>query len=205
MAGERYVQQHQKGQHKTRMHIYSLGDMLMTTIKTTSKQGNHWLSKCLGWSWWRSCRFFSQFVFVLHYDCLRTVFTMVVSPAAQNSRAQGSPGLHCKMMQHPACWKKGSAIKMEPRILVFRRSTRYYNLVSAVDWWSNFCHATCGGRAHVSFTFVVDHIMFWDVARSLILGGIPRPLYIKSRRARTTDSKSIALFYQNRSFFTCPM
>jgi hypothetical protein len=100
MAGERYVQQHQKGQHKTRMHIYSLGDMLMTTIKTTSKQGNHWLSKCLGWSWWRSCRFFSQFVFVLHYDCLRTVFTMVVSPAAQNSRAQGSPGLHCTSGQN---------------------------------------------------------------------------------------------------------
>ena len=28
-----------------------------------------------------------------------------------------------QMMQHPACWKKGSAIKMKPRILVFRRST----------------------------------------------------------------------------------
>jgi hypothetical protein len=36
-------------------------------------------------------------------------------------------------MQHPACWKKGSAIKAEPRILVFRRLTRYYNLVWAVD------------------------------------------------------------------------
>jgi hypothetical protein len=35
-------------------------------------------------------------------------------------------------MQHPACWKKGSTIKTEPRILVFRRNTRYYNLVWAV-------------------------------------------------------------------------
>jgi hypothetical protein len=36
-------------------------------------------------------------------------------------------------MHHPACRKKGIAIKTERRILVFRRSTRYYNSVWAVD------------------------------------------------------------------------
>ena len=30
-----------------------------------------------------------------------------------------------QMMQHPAFWKKRSAIKTEPVILVFRRSSRY--------------------------------------------------------------------------------
>ncbi len=38
-----------------------------------------------------------------------------------------------QMMQHPACWEKGSTIKVELRILVFRRNTRYYNSVWAVD------------------------------------------------------------------------
>ena len=54
------------------------------------------------------------------------------------------------------------AIKTEPRILVlvFRRNIRYYNSVWAVNCWSNFCHAMCGGRSHDSFTFVVDHSMF---------------------------------------------
>ena len=74
-------------------------------------------------------------------------------------------------------WKKGSAIKMKPRILVFRRLMQYYNSVWAVDWWSNFWHATCGGRAHASFTFVVDHdhSMFWDVARRPDSGEFPTP------------------------------
>ncbi len=38
-----------------------------------------------------------------------------------------------QMMQHPACWKKGSTLKAELRILVFRRNTRYYNSVWAVN------------------------------------------------------------------------
>ena len=41
------------------------------------------------------------------------------------------------------------------------------------------------GRAHASFTFVVDHSMFRDVARSLVLGENPHP-HIKLCRARRT-------------------
>jgi hypothetical protein len=33
-----------------------------------------------------------------------------------------------------ATWKKGRTIKTEPRILIFRRNTQYYNSVWAVDW-----------------------------------------------------------------------
>ncbi len=89
-------------------------------------------------------------------------------------------------MQHPAwCWKKGSVIKTEPRILIFRHATWYYNLVWTVDWWSNFCHTMCGGRVHASFTFVVDHSMFWDIARRPGAGRFSTPL-INLRRAHRT-------------------
>jgi len=35
-----------------------------------------------------------------------------------------------RVSPHASSWKKGIAIKMEPRILVFRRNRRYYNSVS---------------------------------------------------------------------------
>ena len=80
-------------------------------------------------------------------------------------------------MQHPSCWEKGSAIKTEPRILVFRLNTRYYNSVWALvfrlntRYYNSVWAVDCGltfvmrrvGAEHImlsSFTFVVDHGMF---------------------------------------------
>ncbi len=48
----------------------------------------------------------------------------VDNPAAATMSADGAAS---------SVLKKGSTIKMEPRILVFRRNMRYYNSVWAVD------------------------------------------------------------------------
>jgi hypothetical protein len=47
-------------------------------------------------------------------------------------------------------WEKGIAIKTEPRILVFRRNTRYYNWVYVA-----VCGLSIDGLTFFSFTFVV--------------------------------------------------
>ena len=61
------------------------------------------------------------------------VATVKAARTVADGGIDGLPPDEYPHMQHPACWKKGSAIKTEPRILVFRRLTRYYNLVWAVD------------------------------------------------------------------------
>ena len=49
-----------------------------------------------------------------------------------------------------------------------------------------------GAKLHASFTFVVDHSMFWDVSRRLCTGEFVHP-YIKLRRAhRTVPRKGAA-------------
>jgi hypothetical protein len=59
--------------------------------------------------------------------------TVMAARTVADGGIDGPPPDEYPHMQHPACWKKGIAIKTEPRILVFRRNTRYYNSVWAVD------------------------------------------------------------------------
>ena len=61
------------------------------------------------------------------------VATVKAARTVANGGIDGLPPDEYPHMQHPACWKKGSAIKTEPRILLFRRLMRYKKLVWAVD------------------------------------------------------------------------
>ena len=59
--------------------------------------------------------------------------TVTAARTVADGGIDGAPPDEYPHMQHPACWKKESAIKTEPRILVLRRSTRYYNSVWAIS------------------------------------------------------------------------
>ena len=59
--------------------------------------------------------------------------TVMAARTVADGGIDGAPPDEYPHMQHPASWKKESAIKTEPRILVFRRSTQYYNSVWAIS------------------------------------------------------------------------
>ncbi len=51
---------------------------------------------------------------------------------------------------------------------------------------------TCGGRAHASFTFFIDHSMFWDIARRLGMVVVNFPTH-------TSNCVELIELYQKRS------